>query len=54
MQQLTTYTLSDHNWQLWRKEVIIGMKCINAYNIMEGIEPKPRPSKASITPHALD
>jgi hypothetical protein len=41
MRQLTTYTLNDHNWQLWRKEVIISMKCINGYDIMVGAEKRP-------------
>ena len=39
--QLTTYVLADNNWQLWRREVIIGMKRLNAYKIMTGDEPQP-------------
>jgi hypothetical protein len=47
MWQLTTYTLNDHNWQLWRKEVIISMKCINDYDIMVGAEKRPSQGAAS-------
>jgi transposase InsO family protein len=41
--QLTSYTLSDGNWQLWRKEIVISMRCIDAYEIMIGTEPRPSP-----------
>ena len=37
--QLTSYMLTENNWQLWRREVIIGMKRINAHKIMTGNEP---------------
>ena len=49
MQQLTSYPLNDHIWQLWRKDVIIGLKCIQACNIMVGTEARPRPSTPATT-----
>ena len=39
--KLTSYTLNDNNWQLWRKEIVISMRCIDAYEIMTGTEPRP-------------
>jgi hypothetical protein len=44
--QLTSYTLTSSNWQLWRREVIIGMKRINAYNLMTGAETRPSQPQA--------
>jgi hypothetical protein len=49
MQQLTSYTLNDSNWQLWRKDVVIGMKCIKAYNIMVGTEQPPPQGNTNTT-----
>ena len=39
--QLTSYMPNDSNWQLWRREVIIGMKRISSYNILIGTEHRP-------------
>ena len=53
---LTSHTLTDHNWQLWRREVIMGMRRINAFNIMMGTERRPTPSttnQATLDPSRL-
>ena len=53
---LTSRMLNDSNWQLWRKEVTLGMQRMNAYRIMIGDEPRPntvRPTTAvTEAPHA--
>ena len=51
--QLTSYTLTSSNWQLWRREVVVGMKRINAYNLMIGAEARPNQPQAA-TVVALD
>ena len=53
--KLTSYTLNDNNWQLWRKEIVISMRCIDAYEIMIGTEPRPTPLiKRSPSEHGAD
>ena len=51
--QSTSYTLTSSNWQLWRREVIIGMKRINAFKLMTGAETRPNQPQAA-TVAALD
>src|SRR5690349_18047532 len=38
---LTSEVLTRSNWLLWRREVIMGMKRIHAYNILTGMETRP-------------
>ena len=52
--QLTSYTLTSSNWQLWRREVIIGMKHINSYKLMTGAETRPNQPQATTVVAALD
>ena len=38
---LTSCQLDENNWQLWRREAVLGMKRINAFGILTGAEPRP-------------
>ena len=40
-ESLTSCLLQDHNWLLWRREIVMGMKRLHAYKIMTGTEPRP-------------
>ena len=41
---LTSCHLDDSNWQLWRREAVLGMKRINAYGILTGAKQRPAES----------
>jgi hypothetical protein len=48
---LTSLLLTESNWQLWRREAIIGLERLEAYGIATGDEPCPQaPTASSSTP----
>ena len=47
---LTSCLLDEINWQLWRREAVLGMKRIKAYGILTGEEKRPeehRPAEST-------